>query len=821
MVTETITKFTKDEVSSETLKYFKGDELATNVFVSKYALKNNTGEYLENTPDDMHRRMSKEFARISTLGEEEIYGLFKDFKYIIPQGSVMYGCGNDDQIVSLSNCFVVGQPKDTYSSIILKDLELANIYKRRGGCGIDISALRPRGTAVKNAANTSTGAVSFMERYSNTTRESAQNGRRGALMITVDVKHPDIEEFIQIKQDLSKVTGANISILLHDDFMEAAKNDETYTLRWPCEGEATITKEIKAKELWNKITKAAHASAEPGLIFKDKQDNYCPSHIYPKFKNITTNPCSEIMMGEYDSCRLLCLNTFSFVEQPFTSPAYFDFNLWSSTCYKAMVLSDNLVDLELEKVQKILDKINEDKIPDLNELHLWENVYKIGAEGRRTGLGLTAIGDTLAALGYKYDSQDSLDFVEELMRVKLKAELTATIYLAKIYGTFKGFSSGAELKESVKHGSFFKFIRDEFPEEWIEMQKSGRRNISWSTVAPTGSLSILAGVTSGIEPLFQPYYTRRKKINPSEQGTRVDFTDSNGDTWQEYSIVHSKLLEWAENSGYLIPGRSLENISEKAIKEMYEASPYFKSIANDISWKKRVKLQSIIQKYTTHSISSTINLPSNTTVEEVSDIYFESWKQGLKGITVYRDGCRTGVLVTKEENKTTGFAYKDAVKRPKILEADVHQVKVKGSTYTVSIGLLNGLPYELFAFTGHNIPSQKGTVTKKTKGRYELIAGTTTVENIAEQMEPEEEIITRLISTSLRHGTNIQFIVEQLDKTQGNLVNFDKAIARVLKTYISDEKLASRAICSDCGSNNMKFENGCSTCTDCGGSKCS
>lgn len=999
-IEEQIKTYTYDEVYKTSLEYFKGDELATNVFISKYCLKSKNGDYLESNPDDMHHRMAKEFARVSTLSENEIYELFKDFKYIIPQGSVMYGCGNNEQTISLSNCFVVGQPKDQYSSIILKDLELASIYKRRGGAGIDISTLRPRGTIVNNAAGSSTGAVSFMERYSNTTREAAQNGRRGALMITLDVRHPDIEEFIKIKQDLTKVTGANISILLHDDFMKAAENDEDYILRFPCTSDDAedyvndlringnefdkevfdferdipynklqilkgnqsnpgdiYFKRIKAKELWNKIIKAAHTSAEPGLIFKDKQDNYSPSHIIKGFENVTTNPCcllgntlvktkigdifiedlvgknitihdgeqwitcnsfdfkgvvdkiyyiyfsendkigctfnhrwfqddkeilteklsiwdeidcinvntgykykkkiekieiinglfpvycpsiqttskfvlnnglitgnSEIMMGEFDSCRLMCINMFNFVDNPFEENSTFNMNKWYDICYKAMELSDGLVDLELEKVEQIINKIKSDDIYDKNELNLWEQVYKIGKNGRRTGLGITGLGDAIATLGYKYDSEQALSIVDKIMETKLIAELDASCDMSSRKGCYPAFNYKAIQEDFQKHGSFFNFIRESNPAMESIILNKGLRNISWSTVAPTGSLSILAQTSSGIEPLFQPFYIRRKKINPADTNTRIDFTDKMGDKWQEYPVLHPKFIDWciSKNSGNT--KKFLETLDKKTLQGLFELSPWYKSTANDIDWMKRIEMQSIIQKYTTHSISSTINLPEDVSVNTVSKIYFESWNKGLKGITIYRDKCRDGVLVSQKDTKSaTEFIYNNAPKRPKDLPCDIHTTKVKGINYNVIVGLFDGLPYEVFAISEGETLKGKGHLEKVSKKKYRVVnedKSDIIIKDIIKEMSSEEEAITRLLSISLRHGANIQFIVEQLNKTSGSLVNFDKAIARILKSYIPEEQLISRAKCTDCGSNNLKFENGCSACLDCGSSKC-
>ena len=840
--------YSYQEVYEKSLEYFKGDDLAANVWISKYCLKNGD-QYLELTPDNMHHRLATEFCiqeaefGKNALSYDEILDLFKDFKYIIPQGSVMSMLGNKYQLGSLSNCIVLPKLYDSYGGIMYADQQLTQLFKRRCGVGLDISTLRPKGIPTNNSAGNSTGAVSFMERFSNTTREVAQDGRRGALMITIDVRHPDIEEFIQIKQDLNKVTGANISIRLTDDFMQAVEKDEDYILRFPCD--AKISKEgiefdynktlyykkVKAKELWDKIVKAAHTSAEPGLIFWDTQNEYCPSQVYPGFENISTNPCSEIAMGN-DSCRLIAMNMYSYVNNPFTPEANFSFNLWRDHVYKAMRLMDDLVELELKAIAKILHKIREDPEPDdikRIERITWETLLHSGARGRRTGLGFTGLGDTLAALGLKYDSEDALNTIDEIMFAKMQAELKSTIDLAEERGAFPAWNSSLEYEEQGKlricKNDFYRFLADYFPDEVDRMMVSGRRNISWSTVAPTGSLSILAGVTSGIEPLFQPYYTRRKKINPNDANSRVDFTDKLGDKWQEFNVVHPKLKEhikqkYYETTGNLIwmSDEEINNFTEDSLKGAYKNSPYYNSCANDINWENRVKLQAVVQKYTTHSISSTINLPNDVSIDEVSKIYFSAWKNKLKGITVYRDGCRSGVLVTNKDTKEE-FSYKNAPKRPKVLPCNVHHVKVKGTEYVVCVGLFNTLPYEVFALTDFEIQDGKGTLTKLSKGRYELCIGDICIENIVKEMSSEEETITRLISTSLRHGADIKFITQQLDKTSGSLVNFEKAISRVLKTYIG--KTVNQEDCPNCGEKLIQ-EGGCVLCKNCGEyNKCS
>lgn len=671
-------------MGSELLSYFNGDELAANVWQGKYAQEG------EETPDDMHKRLAKEFARIEKeyqsgnesikppyedlseygkvredLTEESIYELFKDFKYIVPQGSIMSQLGAKS-IGSLSNCFVIGTPEDSYGGIFQKDEEMAQLMKRRGGVGLDISTLRPQGTSTSNAAKSSTGAVSFMHRFSNTTREVAQNGRRGALMLSIDINHPDVMDFIKIKRDLSQVTGANISIKLNDKFMKAVENDEDYLLRFPCNvydnndkslqllptidynvlekipesqsnGVAYI-KKIKAKEYWEEIIKSAHGYAEPGIIFVDNHHNYSPDGAYPQFKGVTTNPCGEIFMQPYDACRLIAVNLFSFVNNPFTKDAEFDIQKFYEINYEAMRLSDDLIDLELEHIDRILEKISNDSQSSAikyTERKLWLNIKETAEASRRTGLGFTALGDCLAALGYKYDSEEALLFVEQIMHIKMESELNCTIDLAVLRGTFDGWNNNLEYHEVSN--DFYKFIRKQFPEQYERMQEWGRRNVSISTVAPTGSVSLLTQTTSGLEPLFMPFYMRRKKVNGNE---RVDFVDEIGDKWQEFPVLHHKFKDWIiTRTDYIEQVEanvisSVEELNKATLQSLFEQSPWYGSTANDIDWIKRVQIQSTIQKYITHSISSTINLPSDVSEEEVSRIYLESWKQGLKGITV-------------------------------------------------------------------------------------------------------------------------------------------------------------------------------------------
>lgn len=869
-------------MTEKLLSYFNGDDLASSVWLGKYAQEG------EETPDDMHKRLAKEFARIErnyqitepikisdlkthrdrlqklseygkirkNLDEETIYNLFKDFRYVVPQGSIMSQLGSKS-IGSLSNCFVIGQPEDSYGGIFQKDEEMAQLMKRRGGVGIDISTLRPIGTPTSNAAKSSTGAVSFMHRFSNTTREVAQNGRRGALMISIDINHPDVMEFIKIKRDLSQVTGANISIKINNDFMKAVENDEDYVLRFPCyakiptgvyqenrisynqlyeyqsnDGEndrRVFYKKIRAKEYWEEIIKSAHGVAEPGIIFIDNHHDYSPDGAYPQFKGVTTNPCGEIFMQPYDACRLIALNLYSFVKNPFTKDAEFDSEKFYRITYEAMRLSDDLIDLEIEHIDRILNKLNSD--PESNEvkwteIELWNKIKQTAQASRRTGLGFTAEGDMLAALGYKYDSDEALLFIEQMMHVKMEAELDCTIDLAITRGTFEGWNTELEFDDCTQgvflgKNKFYNFIAQQFPEHARRMCDYGRRNVSWNTVAPTGTVSLLTQTTSGIEPLFMPFYMRRKKVNPNDKDVRVDFTDQNGDTWQEFPVLHPKFKYWIKLTSdwkFNFTEQKIEDLSKEDLQKLFEKSPWYGSTANDIDWIKRVETQSIIQKYTTHSISSTINLPNDVSEEEVSKIYLESWKKGLKGITVYRDGSRSGVLVSAETNANRDtFEYVDAVKRPKVLEAEVHLTKVAGKPYYVVVGMMDNKPYEVF-INNSELPLGKGEIVKKNKSVYEF-RNNDYHQIISSNMTDEQLAITRLTSGMLRHGADIKFIVEQLNKCDGDLFSFTKGLARVLKKFIPDGA-KSTVKCHDCGSENVIFEEGCNKCLDCGSSKC-
>lgn len=866
-------------MTEKLLNYFKGDELAASVWLGKYAQEG------EETPDDMHKRMAKEFARVDLpyqytkesafykrnhhllsdygqqrddLTEESIYQLFKDFKYIVPQGSVMSQLGAKS-IGSLSNCFVLGQPEDSYGGIMKMDEEQVQLMKRRGGVGIDISSLRPASAPTSNAAKSSTGAVSFAHRFSNTTREVAQNGRRGALMLSMDIKHPDSMNFITVKRDLTQVTGANISLKLWDEFMRAVENDEDYILRFPCDlqlGEGFASKDleynilketfhsehkvyykkIKAKEYWDEIIKSAHGVAEPGLMFWDTMVNYSPDGVYPQFKQITTNPCSEIAMQPYDACRLMVTNLFSFVKYPFTKKAYFDFNLFYKVNYEAMRIIDNLADLEIEHIQAILAKIDSDKEPDdvkRREKELWEKVLKTAKASRRTGLGFTALGDALAALGLKYDSDEALAVIESIMRTKMESESECSIDMAITRGPFEGWDESLEWNGVNGSNDFYRFLAKEFPTTFSRMMEHGRRNVSWSTLAPTGTTSLMTQTTSGVEPLFMPFYKRRKKVNPNDSNVRVDFTDQNGDAWQEYFVLHPKFKDWVFRHSIESGVSSDElfktqNYTKEQLQEMFEKSPWYGSTANDIDWIRRVEIQGIIQKYVSHSISSTINLPNDVKEEEVSRIYLEAWKKGLKGITVYRDGSRSGVLVSDKEETTT-FNEHHAPKRPKKLEAKLVRFNNNKEKWIAFVGMMDGKPYEIFTglLDDIKIPTkiEQGEIVKvREEGvkRYDFTFGEEVIEGIDKIFNNDYWNYGKLVSGMLRHGMPLHFAVEMVNNLkfeEDHINTWKNGVARALKKFISDGEVKG-AKCKDCGSSNVIFEEGCMSCKDCGSSKC-
>lgn len=838
--------YTYDEVLQASLKYFNNDELAATTWINKYAIKDKKGNFLELDPTDMHRRMAKEFARMEAkyadcesgkedlseygktrefLSEEKIFELFKGFKYSIPQGSVMAALGNSQMIASLSNCVVVPPVYDSYGGILYTDQQLVQLFKRRCGVGVDLSELRPKNALVSNSAGTTTGAVSFMDRFSNTTREVAQNGRRGALMLTIDIAHPDVEDFISIKQDLKKVTGANISLRLSDEFMQAVVEDADFTLRWPIDSpDPKYTKTVRAKELWDTVIKCAHNTAEPGLIFWDKQHTYSTSSYYPGFKNSSTNPCSEIAMQGGDSCRLIAVNLYNFVEDPFTEKATFNYKKFYEVIYETQRLMDDLVDLELEAVERILEKISNDKEPDFikkNEIDTWKLLAENGKNGRRTGLGFTALADAVAALGLKFDTTEALEEIDRIMQTKLRGEFDSSIDMAITREPFKVFDPAVE-----EQSEFVQMLKNEFPDIYGRMMQYGRRNISISTVAPTGSLSMLAQTSSGIEPVFMLSYKRRRKVNPSEKNAKVAFVDDTGDAFEEFTVYHPKVKTWMDAAG----------------KNELSESPYAGATASEINWEKRVEMQALVQKYTTHSISSTINLPSDVSQEKVSDIYIDSWRKGLKGITVYRDGSRSGILVSsedkKEEAKDSVFAETFAPKRPKKIDAKIVRFNNEKEKWIAVVGLLHNRPYEIF--TGKmedvfNLPQwvTNGWVLKNRdddgKSRYDFQFSDkhgykVTIEGLSRSFNEEYWNYAKLISGVLRHGMPIPYVVDlinNLNLLDENINTWKAGVVRALKQFVPDGTPAADKKCTECGDpEGIIFSEGCLECKSCGYSKC-
>jgi len=821
-MTETNCGFTYDEAYEKSLEYFEGDELAAKVFLDKYALRDNENNILEDTPEKLHRRLAREFARIEKskfkdpLTEEGIFNMFDRFNYIVPQGSPMYGIGNIFQIISLSNCYVLESPEDSYSSILRIDEQLVNISKRRGGVGINLSNLRPSGTPTQNAARTSTGITTWMQRYSNSIREVGQSGRRGALMMVLDVRHPDIEQFITIKNDETKVTGANVSVLINKDFMKAVDNNEDYTLQFPIESDnPIITKTIKAKKLWKLLIESAHNRAEPGILMWDNFMDQGPANRYDIYRSVATNPCAEIDICPLDSCRLIAMNLFNFVENPFTDEAYFNYEKFAEYSKVGERLMDDLVDLESEKIKAIIAKIESDPEDDeikRNEKELWEKILWFNDNGRRTGLGITALGDTLAALGIKYASKEGIAETEKIYQTLKLSAYRSSVEMAKELGAFTGYD--AKLEEECP---FIQRIREEDPELYADMVEYGRRNVALLTTAPTGSVSIETQTTSGVEPLYLFGFKRRKKVNPNDDNVRVDFVDQNGDSWQEFMVYHPKVKMWMDITG----------------ETDVEKSPWFGCTANDINWIKRVETQAAAQKHVCHSISSTINLPSDVSVREVGKIYRKAFESGCKGITIYRDGCRTGVLVaedSKKEDKPESVQKTSAPKRPKILPCDVFHLTKDGDRYYVCVGLMDNCPYEVFCSINDDgegdviIPKsiKHGELHKEARSKYVLKHVEKEYSCVLNNGHSDDtvEALTRLISTALRHGSDISFVVHQLEKTKGDLTSLSKVLARTLKKYIQDGVKVHGAECTACGSHNLVRQEGCITCLDCGNSKC-
>ncbi len=839
------TTYTQDEAFEASLIYFKGDDLAARVWVNKYALKDSDGNIYERTPDDMHRRIASEIARIEAkypnpLKEEEVFDLIKNFKYIVPQGSPMAGIGNPFQIASLSNCFVIGTDgkSDSYGGILKIDQEQVQLMKRRGGVGHDLSHIRPKGSPVKNSALTSTGLVPFMERYSNSTREVAQDGRRGALMLSVSINHPDAEDFIDAKMEQGKVTGANVSVRMDDAFMKAVENTGTYTQKFPIHSaDPKFKKEIKASGLWNKIVHNAWKSAEPGILFWDTIINESVPDCYADlgYKTVSTNPCGEIPLCPYDSCRLLAINLLSYVDAPFTDKAAFNFPLFKKHVAVAQRIMDDIIDLELEKVDGILKKISDD--PELEETkmveyNLWQNIKKKAQEGRRTGIGITAEGDMLAALGMRYGSEKANKFSIEVHKTLAIEAYRASVHTARDRGAFEIFDA-----EREKENPFILRLKEADEKLYYEMLEYGRRNIALLTIAPTGTTSLMTQTSSGIEPVFLPVYKRRRKVNPNDKEARVDFVDEVGDSWEEYLVFHHQFKAWMNVKGY----DTDKNYTQEEINAIVKKSPYYKATSNDVDWLSKVRLQGAVQKWVDHSISVTINLPNDATEELVGKLYLEAWKAGCKGVTVYRDGSRSGVLIsnedTKEEKQDTLTSF--PTKRPQILEADVVRFQNNKEKWIAFIGRIDNKPYEIFTGIADDddgilIPRwvDEGVIIKNrdTDGnsrydfQYKNTRGyKTTIEGLSHKFDPEYWNYAKLISSTLRHGMPIEKIVDlinslQLDSEQIN--TWKNGVARALKKYVADGVAAKGQKCSNCKSTNLIYQEGCLTCTDCGSSKC-
>ena len=836
---------TYNDAVAQSKEYFAGDELAATVWVSKYALKDSFGHIYERTPEDMHRRIAAEIERVerkypNPLSNEEIFALLDHFRYVIPQGGPMTGIGNNLQIASLSNCFVIGhkKPADSYGGIIRMDEEQVQIMKRRGGVGHDLSHLRPTGSPVLNSALTSTGIVPFMERYSNSTREVAQDGRRGALMLTISIKHPDAERFIDAKVDTSKVTGANVSVKIDDEFMRAAIAGKPYHQQFPIGAERPMyEQETDAAALWRKIIHNAWKSAEPGVLFWDTilRESVPDCYADEGFNTVSTNPCGEIPLCPYDSCRLLALNLYSYVDRPFTKEASFDFAKFRDHVAKAMRMMDDIIDLELEKVEQIIAKIDADpEEADIRyvESNLWKKVREMALKGRRTGLGITAEGDMIAALGMRYGSEEAIAFAVEVHKALALAAYGASVTMAEERGAFPLYDAARELDNPM-----IARIREADPALYERMTRSGRRNIAMLTIAPTGTTSLMSQTTSGIEPVFRPVYKRRRKINPSDHNVKVAFVDDTGERFEEFNVFHHNFVEWARVNGH--DTSKLATIDDAELERLVAASPYHKATANDIDWVAKVKMQGAIQKWVDHSISVTVNLPNEVSEELVADVYRTAWECGCKGVTVYRDGCREGVLLDKKQKKKGGTkgTGDGSLKRPKSLPADIVRFKNGSEEWIAFVGLMDGRPYEIF--TGKleedalYIPRKitKGNIIKVReadgKKRYDFqytdrYGYTNTVGGVSRLFDEEFWNYAKLISGVLRHGMpidNAVSLIESLHLNSETINTWKNGVERALKQYIVDGT-KSKEKCPSCGQETLVYQNGCLTCASCGYSKC-
>lgn len=841
--------YTFDEAFKASLDYFTGDELAAKVWVNKYALKDAFGNIYEESPVDMHHRLASEIARVekkypNPLSEQELFDLFDHFCYIVPQGSPMTGIGNDYQIASLSNCFVIGLDgeADSYGAIIRIDEEQVQLMKRRGGVGHDLSHIRPKGSPVKNSALTSTGLVPFMERYSNSTREVAQDGRRGALMLSVSIKHPDSESFIDAKMTEGKVTGANVSVKIDDDFMNSVVSGTSYKQQYPIDSnEPTTVKEIDAAALWKKIIHNAWKSAEPGVLFWDTilRESVPDSYADLGFRTVSTNPCGEIPLCPYDSCRLLAINLYSYVVNPFTKDAYFDFDLFKKHVALAQRIMDDIIDLESEKIEKILEKIDSD--PESMEVketerHLWEKIQKKTLQGRRTGVGITAEGDMIAALGLRYGTDEATECAEEIQKTLALEAYRSSVMMAKERGAFEIYDSKREEKNP-----FINRLREADPGLYEDMLKYGRRNIACLTIAPTGTTSLMTQTTSGIEPVFLPVYRRRRKVNPNDAETRVDFVDETGDAFEEYVVFHHKFVTWMQANGYSV----IKKYTQEEIDELVAKSPYYKATSNDVDWLQKVRMQGRIQKWVDHSISVTINLPADVSEELVDSLYVEAWKCGCKGCTVYRDGSRSGVLLStekKKEKKDDCNCMQPPVivsTRPRELEADVVKFQNNREKWIAFVGLLNGRPYEIFTGLadddeGIMLPKNvsKGTIIKsydedgkkhydfqfKNKRGYKM-----TIEGLDGKFDPEFWNYAKLISGVLRYGMPIDQViklVQGMELNNESINTWKNGVERALKKYLPNGTEVKGQVCPNCGLETLIYQEGCLICANCGASKC-
>ena len=837
--------YSVEEVKEATIKYFNGDQLAADVWMNKYALKDSDGNIFELTPDDMHHRIASEIARIENrypnpMTEEEVFEVLKDFRYIVPQGSPMAGIGNDFQISSLSNCFVIGTngQSDSYGAIMKIDQEQVQLMKRRGGVGHDLSHIRPAGSPVKNCALTSTGVVPFMERYSNSTKEVAQDGRRGALMMSISINHPDSESFIDSKMEQGRITNANVSVRISDDFMKAVKEGKPFVQKYPVDSDNPLyTKEIDAKRLWDKIIHNAWQSAEPGVLFWDTITRESIPDCYADlgFKTLSTNPCGEIPLCAYDSCRLLAMNLYSYVEHPFTDKARFNAELFAKHVAIAQRIMDDIIDLEIEKIDAILEKVYSDPESDevkRCEVELWKNIRRKALQGRRTGIGITAEGDMLAALGKRYASDEAIEFSASVQKLLAFEAYKSSVNLAKERGAFEVFDAKRE-----ENNPFINRLRAMDESFYQDMVKYGRRNIAMLTIAPTGTVSICTQTTSGIEPVFMVSYKRRRKVNPNDKNAKVSFTDAEGNSFEEYNVFHPKFMTWLEVNGYNV--EEVKAYEDEKLQEIIAKSPYYKATANDIDWVSKVKMQGEMQKWVDHSISVTVNIPAETTEELVSQIYLTAWECGCKGMTIYRDGSRTGVLVSnkKEEKKN---AENDIIEthspvRPKTLECDVVRFQNNYEKWIAFVGKINNKPYEIFLGKQDDFylpPFVETAWITKNKGeegrsRYDLQfqdkqGYKVTIEGLSRSFSPEFWNYAKLISGILRHGmpiTNVVTLIQNLSVDEDNINAWKNGIARALKRYIPDGTKVDKEVCPTCG-DALVYEDGCKHCKNCGYSKC-